>query len=327
MEPAEKGERLLSTTAGVGVERGVAFAGGSVLHWFGQHGLVASAPSGYEAKVAADVLRGETISVVRIWHTPLELRRATSGTRRDGRRSRRMLLMLEGEMALTIDERIEVLGKGHSILLPESTELVLANDSPSARVEIQMDESLVLADQRAMTESVGRVNAPSGMSNVLAGLVTVVFSSGVGPLDQGWTHLARSIAEASTAVATHSLRSDLSLLPSSAEVRLYARALAVIEEKSVRSDFSVESLIEELRTSATRLRDAFAAHGTTPRDQLRTTRARAASRILDENNFTSLVDLERFAAATGFSSARTMRAGVARLRASPSTSAPSAGRP
>lgn len=305
----------MSALGGPGrTERGVVLAGDAALAWFAAHGVRVVSADGRPVRLAADVLSDEHLTLLRIWHSPVvsspREREAPSG--RQG--GYRMLIILDGSvMVISREERFS-LSRDEWIVFAQGEAFEIISDAPSARLELEIGPIAALGPHVITGTQVRRVNPRVPTSTILSTLSTVVFSSGLSPHDPGWSHLARSIAEAMLAALAAVEQRPSSAVSSSAHKRLFHRAMDVIDAEYSNRDFSVQMLTSRLTTSATRLREAFAAHRTTARAQITLARAARAARALGEGRFTSREDLESIAAFSGFSSARAMAAAMKRLR-------------
>lgn len=283
-------------------ERGITLAGDAALAWFLSRGVEPAPLAGPSPKIVAGFFRDHALTMTRIWHTPLVLSMPAKANESE---SVKLVLMLDGSLNISIDDEAVVVEKHESILLGEASSLTFSSDAPTARIELQFSSQSLhpyLASGRAR----GDVLERSGMSDVLAGLVTLIFAAGISPTDTGWSHTSRSVIEAISAMLAHSSRRTIAPLASSANSRLFHRAMDVIHDEYMRVEFSVEMLSQQLGTSPTRLREAFKTHGTTAREALRDSRVSHAARMLEIGNFTSREDLEHVARSAGFPSARTM---------------------
>lgn len=277
--------------------------GDAAFAWFLSRRWTPSAPAGERVGVVVDELVTPLMTVRRIWHTPVRLRRSEAASGPGPVAFDECFLQIEGDLDITAAS-----GEARR-LLPFSATLAaggviqeMSSAMPTARIELISRRRSPSRDPRTRMLAVHR--GPTTAWSVLASATNAVLNSpprasaGATPL------IVRTLEHALAALVLETDDGERVDDASRPNADLHGRALAVIQRAAADPDFSVERLADALGVARRTLERAFSAHGTTARAALRSERVSIAQVLSVRRPRPTDAEVAR---AAGFPSPRALR--------------------
>lgn len=288
-----------------GASRGVALSGDEASAWLADRGWSVMWADG-PLRLFADEVRVRELRMARVWHTPLRAARSASGGSEGEPPRSELFSVVDGNLAMTWTEDRVTIPKSRSVLVPTRSGVELESTESTGRVEFSLPHRAPSAF--FALPSVGTVLESSDFSRILVALASSVLASPLTPRENGYPQLMNAVEDAALAFLRNAAAIARNPLASSGEAALYSRAIDLIDEEAGDPDFSVTVLAQRLRVSARRVRQVFAAHGSTAHGHIRAIRVDRAMRLLEDRRATNAAERESIARAAGFRTGRAMSA-------------------
>lgn len=275
--------------------------GGEAERWWRDRGWEAVVPSepSVDTALVCDEVRGGHLTVRRVWHTPLDLRRAVPLTAepRTSIPGLTVVLVVDGEMTVRVrgDERLLV---PTTILMWEGDQLESMRALGAiARIEVTIARPSGVA---VSTPTVITTNTAAVAPAALSSLANVILNAEGSPRTVVAEPLRRMLAATIELLVAENATPSFGARPPQ---RLFEDARTYIETWGHSPTVTASSVAEGMHVSRQYLTRVFGAHGTSIGAELRRHRVSLAERLLAE----ALMSPHEAATAAGFSSLRAMR--------------------
>jgi AraC-like DNA-binding protein len=254
------------------------------------------------ARSSVEAVRTTAWLVARVWSTPAKLKaqRVVPGTIRT-------IFTADGSANLSVGGKRFDLNAGQFVMLSETEDLTIENNGLWARFEWILRSTMLRDSPRdcgtAITLPDGYQHLIGAITNTLVTAPQIGRGQGAGLLLETLTGtLAAAVATAAglpTSMTRH-------------QADQYYQAVQVIDARHRDPAFNVQSLCQALAVSMSTLHAVFQAAGTTPRRALEARRVRTAMTEISSRLSVRRGSLDALAKASGFSSAKQMRAAISR---------------
>lgn len=254
--------------------------------------------------LVCDEVQGADLTLRRIWHTPVDLRRTPPSDSRSLDDALTIVLVVDGAMTVEIAGREREL-QANNVLVWWGDHLeALHASSPVARIELTMSRPVVVP---SMTPTVFTATGASMAPNALSSIANVILNAHGSPRTVVTDPLRRMLA------ATVELLVAENTMPTSgtrSPEELFQDSVSFIGTWAHSHTMTAGAVAEAMHVSRQYVTRVFAARGTSIGAEIRRHRVRLAQRLLTEGWMTP----QEAAAASGFSSLRAMRRALRETR-------------